>query len=124
MKKPRLAAKSIPFIFRFSRRMPKKVKEWRRKKYGKIPGHLYGCCELKAKPFGFMVWIKSPQPERELVDSLYHEFTHAMIHAFKITRKELSERDSEFLCGWIGYLAKCMFSDRMNGRFGKRAGNA
>ena len=114
----------IAFIVKFgaAHGVSSKIKkEISRKNYGGTKGALNGYCISKVKPAGFKIWINSRQTDREMVDSFFHEMTHALLK-IRFAKKPLkiSYRHAEALCCWIGYLAKQQFGDMFPHIFGRK----
>lgn len=114
----------IPIIVRFggAHKESRKIKkEVAKNLYKSKAGCLNGYCAAKVNPAGFKIWINSRQTDREMVDSFFHEMTHALLK-IKFARKSfrLGQYQAEALCAWIGYLAKAQFGDAMPHIFGRK----
>jgi len=106
----------IPILFKLGG-MDKRayeVKKQIRKKWE--PGNkdvLGGYCEWKESPHGFNVWVNSRQTNREIVESYFHEMTHALIQVLidrKIIKRHRCDTE-ETLCRAVGYLSAQQVDD-------------
>ena len=106
--------KSIPIIIEIGGRS-KRVKDSSRQ-ISYSDGPVYGLTEYygpkNGATNGCKVWIYSRQSKREMADTFFHEMTHVFLHLFGGVKKQGNKE--EFLCRWIGYLAKLNLADYSN----------
>ena len=104
--------KSFPIIVELGGRSKRVKKSAAKISYSK--GKIFGLTEYygphgTSKTTSCKVWIYSRQNKRELADTFFHEMTHVFLHMIGGVKKQGDAE--EFLCRWIGYLAKLNLAD-------------
>lgn len=77
-------------------------------------GKSYGLTEYygpkgKKHSDGAKVWIFHRQTPREIADTFFHEMAHVFLHFLGGVKKQ--GKREEYVCHWIGCLAKAMLAD-------------
>jgi hypothetical protein len=73
-----------------------------------------GCTSI-TKDGIYEIWADSEQDKREMLDTLFHEFTYLVNHLMGF-KKKLTKKQDEELCESVGYLVTLAYREGYYGR--------